>query len=291
MAAFAAIVLIGGSNFVAVRFSNRELAPYFGAAVRFGAAAVLLFVVAAVQRLPLPRGRALVGTAIYGLISFTISYALIYQGLVHAPAAVGAVFAATAPLVTLLLAAAQRVEPFRWRGVVGSLFALVGVVIMTRAPTVAGIPVGALVALALFSVCIAESGIVVKQFPRQHPVVLNAVGMAIGAPPLFLLSLLTGEHWSAPRHPSTWLALAYIIPVGSVLLFILIVYVLNHWTATAMSYAPVLFPVVSLVAGATLAGEGLSLFLVAGAAVTIAAVYLGAIWGSAPRPVVQPAPD
>lgn len=59
LAAFGAFVLIGGFNFVAVRFSNRELAPMFGAGVRFTSAAVLLLAVLALRRLPMPRGRAL----------------------------------------------------------------------------------------------------------------------------------------------------------------------------------------------------------------------------------------
>lgn len=32
---FATVVLVGGGNFVAVRFSNRELAPFWGAGLRF----------------------------------------------------------------------------------------------------------------------------------------------------------------------------------------------------------------------------------------------------------------
>jgi len=279
LGAFAVIVLIGGTNFVAVRFSNRELAPYLGAAVRFGGGAILLFAVMALRRLPFPRGRALAGTAIYGLVTFTLSYGLVYQGLVRAPAAVGAVLAASAPLLTVLLAALQRVEHFAWRGVIGALFAIVGVGVMTRAPSVSGVPLGSLLALAGVAVCIAESGIVVKQFPRQHPVALNAVAMAIGTPPLLALSALTGERWVLPVSPTTWLTLAYLIPVGSVLMFVLVVYILNRWTATAMSYATVLFPVVSLAVGAVLAAEPLSLALVLGAAITIAGVYLGALRG------------
>jgi drug/metabolite transporter (DMT)-like permease len=292
LAAFIAVVFIGGSNFVAVRFSNRELPPFLGAGIRFGLAAILLFAIVAIRRLPLPRGRALIGAAIFGLITFTASYALVYYGLVQAQAGLGAVLAASAPLLTIFLASAQRVEPFRLRGLVGALFAIAGVVIMTRAPSVAGVPLGSLLALFGVAICIAESGIIVKQFPRMHPVALNAVAMAIGTPPLFLLSLVAGETWRVPTSPTTWLTLAYVVPVGSVLLFILIVYILNRWTATAMSYGTVLFPVVSFGLGALLAGEPLSLALALGAAVTVVGVYLGALRGASPgrTPRSDPSP-
>jgi drug/metabolite transporter (DMT)-like permease len=273
-------VLIGGSNFVAVRFSNREVPPFLGAGVRFGLASVLLFAMVRIQGLPLPRGRALVGAALFGLVSFTVSYALLYYGLVHASAGLGSVMVASAPLLTMFLAATQGVEPFRWRGLIGALFAIAGVAVMTRAPSVSGVPIWSLLALAAVALGLAESGILIKQFPRMHPVPLNAVAMAVGSPPLFLLSLLTREHWQLPANPSTWLSLAYVVPVGSVAMFVLIVYVLNRWTATAMSYGTVLFPVVSFGLAALLAGEALSKELLIGAGITIVGVYLGALAGA-----------
>jgi drug/metabolite transporter (DMT)-like permease len=283
LAAFLGIVLIGGSNFVAVRFSNRELPPCLGAAIRFGLASLLLLAITFARRLPLPRGRALLGAAMFGLITFAASYALTYYGLVRAPAGVGAVLSAAAPLLTVFLASWQGVESFRWRGVAGAVFAVVGVVIMTRAPIVSGVPILSMVALVAMAACMAESSIVIKRFPPAHPVPLNGVAMAIGTGPLLLLSLLSGEHWRIPTSAATWGAIAYLVPVGSVSMFILVVFVLNRWTASAMSYTTVLFPLVSLSLAALLAGEALSLALVAGAAVTLVGVYIGALAAPAER--------
>jgi hypothetical protein len=42
LAAFLAFVVLGGTNIVAVRFSNRELPPVWGSAIRFFAAAAVL---------------------------------------------------------------------------------------------------------------------------------------------------------------------------------------------------------------------------------------------------------
>jgi drug/metabolite transporter (DMT)-like permease len=176
-----------------------------------------------------------------------------------------------------MLAALQGVETFRWRGVVGGLFAIAGVAVMTRAPIVTGVPIGSLLMLLGVAVCIAESGIIIKRFPPAHPIALNAVAMSIGTIPLLALSLLTGEHWRLPTSATTWGVLAYLVSIGSVCMFILIVLVLNRWTATALSYATVLFPVVSLGLGALVAAESLSLALVAGALVTMAGVYVGAL--------------
>src|SRR6266540_2495518 len=91
LVAFVAVALIGGTNFVAVRFSNQELAPFWGAGVRFATAAVLLFVITVLWRFPLPKGRALVGALRLGLLNVAGAYALAYWGLVNAPAALGSV--------------------------------------------------------------------------------------------------------------------------------------------------------------------------------------------------------
>lgn len=116
--AFAGCALLGGGNAVGVRFSNRELDPLWGASVRFGAAAVLLLLVMAVMRLALPRGRALAGAVLYGVLNFAVTFALAYYALVHIHAGLGQTLLALVPLVALLLAVAQRQERFRglrWR--------------------------------------------------------------------------------------------------------------------------------------------------------------------------------
>ena len=58
-AAFAVAVVVGGSNYVAVRYSNRELDPLWGAFLRFALAAAVFAALVALLRLPLPRGRRL----------------------------------------------------------------------------------------------------------------------------------------------------------------------------------------------------------------------------------------
>src|SRR5690349_20517767 len=99
LAVFIACTVIGGSNIVAVRISNRELAPFWGAGLRFSIAALLLIAFAAWRRIPLPLGPALPGVALFGLLNFGVFYALGYWGLLEAPAAAAATLIALAPLL------------------------------------------------------------------------------------------------------------------------------------------------------------------------------------------------
>ena len=56
LAAYAVMVVIAGSNFVAVRFSNQELQPFWGATLRFLVACALFFGVMRWRGAALPRG-------------------------------------------------------------------------------------------------------------------------------------------------------------------------------------------------------------------------------------------
>src|SRR2546425_1000736 len=127
LAAFVAVVLIGGTNFVAVRFSNRELPPFWGAGLRFAIAGALLVGFARWRGIPLPIGPALPGVALLGVLNFGVSYAFAYWGLLQAPAAMAATFVALVPLMTFFIATALRMERFRWSGVIGGAIAVAGV--------------------------------------------------------------------------------------------------------------------------------------------------------------------
>jgi drug/metabolite transporter (DMT)-like permease len=63
-----------------------------------------------VLRLAFPRGRALVGSLLYGLFNFAGSVGLGYYGLVHLHAGLVQILLALVPLATLLLAVLWRQE-------------------------------------------------------------------------------------------------------------------------------------------------------------------------------------
>ncbi len=94
--AFLLVAVFAGGSPVAVRFSNSGLPPFWGATLRFSAAALIFWVIVLVRRIPLPKGRALVGALLYGLLSIGASYACMYWAMLRAPAGLaGAVLAFT----------------------------------------------------------------------------------------------------------------------------------------------------------------------------------------------------
>ena len=289
LASFIGYAVLAGGNAVSVRYCNRELAPLWGAGLRFALAALLLFGYVAIRRLPVPRGRALLGAALFGFFNFGASFALYYWGLQHVHAGLGQTILAIVPLATLLIAATIGQERLRAANVMGTILALIGVALMSSAPLQRDLPVTRVLAVLGAAFCFAQAAVIVRRFPRVHPAMLNAVGMATGA--IFLLagSLVRGEPRVLPNYMDTWIALAYAIPVGSVAVFVLYATVLRYWPASRASYGFVSVPVVAIVLGAWLDNETINVGHVAGTVVVLIAVYFGALRPQA-RPVPAPAP-
>ncbi|MGH2454451.1 MAG: DMT family transporter [bacterium] len=285
LAVFILIVFIGGFNFVATRFSNRELPPFWGAGVRIGAAALLLLVLALVQRLPFPRGRALLGAVSYGLLGFGASYALGYWALLQLQAGLASLIVATAPLFTFVLALLQGLERFRWRGLVGGLIALTGIALTSGGSVGAAVPLWPLLAALGMALSFAEASIIAKRFPKSHPVSTNVVAMAVGAVILLALSGFRGETWAIPTQRATWVALTYLVLLGTSTGFVLFLFVLRRWSASATAYQFVLFPLVAVSASAALEGTSVTLPLLLGGSLVLGGVYVGAVAQPSPAQV------
>jgi drug/metabolite transporter (DMT)-like permease len=277
LVAFFAVVILGGSNAVAVRFSNFELPPFWGAAFRFASAAAIFWVVVLIRRIEIPRGQALKGALVYGSLTIGINYAFIYWALVYVPASLAIVFLTLGPLFTFLFAWAHGQEAFRWRGLIGALVAFAGILIGLGAEIGSTVPLIPLLALVAGVVVMAEGTVLYKSYPSSEPLAVNALAMSVGAAILLLISLVFGETWSLPATQTTWIAYGYLVLGGSVLMFYLFLYVLDRWTASATSYILLLVPVATIIIAAWLLDETVSLRFLGGSAVVLVGVWFGAI--------------
>ena len=277
LTAFVTYAVLAGGNAVGVRFSNRELAPLWGAGLRFALAAALLVAVMVVLRPAFPRGRALTGALLDGLFNFAGLFGLTYYGLIHVHAGLGQILLALVPLATLLLAVLWRQERLRVAAVVGTLLALAGVAVISRSPLQEDVPLLSVLAVVGGAICFAQALVFVRRFPRVHPVSMNAVGMTAGAAVLLAASLVADEPIGLPHRPETWAAMAYLVVVGSVVVFLLYLVVLRYWAASRASYGFVIIPFVTLLLSAWLDNEPVGVGLLLGGLLVLAGVYVGAL--------------
>jgi drug/metabolite transporter (DMT)-like permease len=277
LATFVLISVLAGGNAVGIRFSNRELDPLWGAGLRFAAAALVLLVVMGFMRLPLPRRGDLGGAAIYGLLNFAGAFALAYYGFQEVHAGFGQILLAVVPLATLLLAVVERQEAFRWAAAIGGVIALIGIVVMSQGALRESIPLVSVLALLGSAFCFAQAAIVIGWVPAVHPVSMNAMGMAAGAVVLLIGSVVTGESQVLPEQAETWAAVAYLILIGSVVVFVLYVVVIKRWGASRAAYTLVLIPLFTVAYSVWLLDEPVGWELLAGGALVLAGVYVGAL--------------
>jgi drug/metabolite transporter (DMT)-like permease len=275
--AFVVFVVFAGANAIGVRFVLREMGPFWSASIRFALAGLLLLGYMVATGRSVPRGSRLVGTVLFGAIGFGLAYTFLYEGLEDAPAGTTMLVLAIVPLLTVLLAVAQGIERLRLLGLAGAGIAAIGIVIVAADQVSLDVPILSLGLLIVAAICQAEAGIVAKRFPPGDPVAANAIGMLLGAGMLAVGALATGETLAMPTRPETWLAMAYLIGPGSVAVFVLVLFVLARWTASATSYAFLLFPLVAIVLGAALLGEPIQPSFLIGGAIVVAGVYLGAV--------------
>jgi drug/metabolite transporter (DMT)-like permease len=284
LAAFALLVLLAGGNAVGVKVATDELDPLWGAGARFGAAGLIFAVLMVLRRVSIPRGGALLGSVLYGILGFGAAFGLAFIAIPMTGAGAGQLLLGLVPLLTLILAPIHGLEPFRLRAVIGSLIALAGVAILAADRISMDVPLEGIALGFAVALLFAESGVVVKLTPRADPVATNAIGMLVGTAVLLPISLLTGERWALPTQQDTWAAMIYLVLAGSVAVFWLYVFVLRRWTASAASFEFLLIPLATIPFSALLTGEVITPVMLLGGALILGGVYLGALAPSVSYP-------
>lgn len=283
LAAFVVGTVLAGGNAVGVRVSNRELEPLWGAGLRFLLAAFLLGAVMAGMRLAVPRGRALLGVLLYGSLIFGGAFSFAYYALVRIHAGLGQTLLALVPLATLLLAVLYRQERLRLAPVVGTALSIAGIGIISEVSGRESVPLLSLLAVLGAVLCFAQATVLVRHFPPVHAVTTNAVGMLAGSAILLVLSLVLHESIVLPERGATWLALAYMVVLGSGPVFVLYVVVVRLWSASRAAYSFVLIPIVTILLSAWIDDEPVGAGLVIGGPLVLAGVYVGALRSAASR--------
>jgi drug/metabolite transporter (DMT)-like permease len=274
--AFLGVALFGGLNTLAVKVTVAELAPLWGAGTRFVAAGAIFAILTVGTHRHFPTGRSLAGAMLYGAVGYAAAFGLLYPALREIPAGTAGVVLALAPLTTLVLAVLQRQERLRPVSLVGGLIAVGGVAIVFVDQLAAAIPIGALLLAIAGMACLSEAGVIAKWIPRSDPIATNAVSMLTAGAVGLAASFLLGEPTAIPSRPETWLAIGYIVLIGSVVMFGLYLFGIQRWSASGMAYSTLLLPFVSVTAATIVAGESFTPAFALGGVVILGGVYLGA---------------
>jgi len=271
---FVACALIWGSTFLAIRFGNEATPPVWAATIRLVIASVLLFGIAAAFRMPLPRGSALRGAALWGLFNLGVNLSLLYIGETTVPSGISAVLFATVPLTTALLAAAFRVEPLVARKLIAAIIAIGGVAVIFAGELGVSVPFAGLLTIFGAASAAALANVLLKQAPKQHVIPLNAIGTAVGAAVCLVVSVLIGESHAIPVTAAAWIPILYLTLAGSLGAFVLFTWLVTHWSVSNASLLGVVVPIIAVILGGLVKGEQPAALTYVGAAIVISAILI-----------------
>ena len=280
IAAFLLLTLVWGTTWAVIRVGLAGIPPFTGVTLRFAIAGGLLFALA--PRLGVRFGRSRREVLLWvtnGLLSFCISYSVVYWSEQFLPSGLTAVLFATNPLFVAALAHfALPGERLSAAAAAGLLLGFAGVVVIfsddLRLLGGERVREAALVMLVSPAVS-AVSSVAIKRWGRGiHPLSLSAVPMLLCAVVMAPVAAIAEHGVPVVFDARSLAALFYLALLGSALTFSVYYWLLARVPATRAALISYLIPIVAVALGALLFDEPLRPRLLAGSALVLAGVGL-----------------
>ncbi len=280
--AFAAVYLIWGSTYLAIRFAIETMPPYPMGGLRFLIAGALLYGVLRLRGTPRPTRVEWKATAIVGALLLFGGNGSVILAEKLVPSGLAAVIIAMVPIWMVLLnwRWGDRVRP-NLRVAAGLLLGVFGLILLSAPDASTGSdginPLGvAILVVASLSWSIGSLYSRRAAMPA-NPLMSTAMEMLAGGVLMMLAGVVTGQTGQMRFEDLSALslaALAYLVIFGSLVGFTAYVWLLKVSTPARVSTYAFVNPVVAVFLGWALAGEPLTPRVLLVAATIVIAVIL-----------------
>jgi len=287
--AFAAVYLIWGSTYLAIKYAVESIPPFLTGAARFLVSGAVLYAIATMRGSTRPRWGDIRTAIITGILMLAFGNGAVMWAETTVPSGVAALIVANVPLWMVLIdwlrpnGVRPRVPVF-----IGLALGVVGIVVLVGPGAFAGAgSVGAAALVLVFgSLSWAFGSIVTRRGQRpSSPLMTTALQMLAGGVAFVIMAVLTGEARGFSLAQVTTASLmgwAYLVTFGSLLGFTAYIYLLGAVSpAKAATYAYV-NPVVAVILGWAIAHEPIGPRTVVAATIILAGVAIITSTQSAP---------
>lgn len=270
--------LIWGSTWLFIKLGLEDLPPFTFAGIRFVIAALILSLVVAVRRRPLPndwRDWALIAGT--GILAFGINYGLLFWGEHRTSSGLAAILQTIIPVFGLLLAhlhlPEERITVPKIVGVALGI-AGVGLIFSNQMETGGPSALQGSVAIVIGAFGAAYSNVLVKaRGGRLDYATLAAGQMIFGLVPLLIIGIVfEGNplklHWT----PLAVVSLLYLALVGSAVAFLLYYWLVRHMAVTTTMLIALVTPLIAVTLGMIVRDEELTWRIVVGGASIMAGI-------------------
>uniref|UniRef100_A0A832MMM8 EamA domain-containing protein n=1 Tax=Eiseniibacteriota bacterium TaxID=2212470 RepID=A0A832MMM8_UNCEI len=280
--AFAAVYVIWGSTYLAIRWALVSFPPFTLAGVRFLIAGGVLTAWALARGAAPPaavhwRSAAIVG----GLMLFGGNAAVVWATQ-RAPSGLVAVLVAMVPFwMALLSSVGPRRVPLRWPTMAGVAIGMAGIALLVRPGSLSspgGVDPAAAGVLALGSLSWASGSLLARRVPLPSaPLLAIGLEMLCGGALLAIAAAAAGEaprvRWDALDARAV-AALLYLVAFGSIVAFTAYIWLLGATTPARVSTYAFVNPVVAVALGWAFAGEPVTARTASASALVVAAVAI-----------------
>jgi drug/metabolite transporter (DMT)-like permease len=274
------LCLIWGSTWIVIKFGLVDLPPITFAAARFLVAGLILAVIIAVKKVPLPKGKAEWRLmAFTGLLQFSINYSMVFWSEQYISSGLAAVLQATIPVFGLMFAwkllPSERVTPLKITAIIVGIIGVTLIFVdqlavqsfMAFAGSV-GIVVGALAA--------ACASILVKaKASRIDPLMIVFSQILFGLPPLVIYAFAAegsfiDHNWSR----TAIFSVLYLSIIGTIAAFWCYYWLLQRIESTKAMIISLVTPLIAVIIGSIVLGETLAPQTFFGGSLIIASIGL-----------------
>ncbi|MBN8265562.1 MAG: drug/metabolite exporter YedA [Xanthomonadales bacterium] len=252
--ALAAVFLIWGSTYLAIRFAlEGGFPPFLLGGIRFLLAGGLVFAFLRLRGVAAPTRAQWGNAAVMGVLLLVLGNGMVNFAEKSVSSGMAAVAVASAPLWMGVFAAmrGQRPSGIEW---VGLAIGFVGVVWLNAGSSLNASRAGML-ALLVATIAWSFGSIWSRGRDLPSPFMASAAQMLCGGAAMLALGLAIGERFDGLPSAHGLAAFAYLVVFGSIIGFSAYIWLLHHVRpALAGSYAYV-NPAIAVALGAWLAGE------------------------------------
>jgi drug/metabolite transporter (DMT)-like permease len=295
--AFLIIYFAWGSTYLAIRVGVREVPPFLLAAMRFLVSGIILYGWALAKGEKSPGRREWRAASVLALFFFVFDYGLLFWAEQRVPSGLAAVMMATIPaFIAVSEIIILRTQKPSLRLILALLIGIGGVaVLVSRTLNVGGAPIdrAGATALIIASISWSVASVLTRVLPLPASKAMSSgAQMFAGGIFLAIASVLLGE--TRGFHPASvsreaWLSLLYLIIVGSVIGFTAYLWLIHHESPTKVGTYAYVNPVVAVLIGYFLGGEGLGMRTILGTLLVLVSVVLITLSRGKKAPAAVPA--
>jgi drug/metabolite transporter (DMT)-like permease len=290
------VYILWGSTYLAIRYAVTTIPPFLMAGTRFLAAGLILHVWRRAAGDPAPARKQWLSAAIIGLLLLLGGNGLLSWAEQKVPSGVAALLIGSVPL---WMTAIEAIRPGgarpNWLGVLGLVVGFGGIALLIGPDLLGGSkaqlhPLG--VALLLFASLSWSLGSIYSRHAElpQSALLSTSMEMLAGGAGLILLGTVTGE-WHLLNLPAvalrSWLGLSYLVVFGSMVAYTAYTWLLRNAPLPLVSTYAYVNPLIAILLGSLLAGELLTVRILAAAFVIVSSVVVVNL----SRRLISPAPS